>query len=602
MYSACSPFLHRKRAFSEHYCDVSDADGGILGMRAMSHNSESDLLRINRERTFEGSNLADNTGDLLVSVVKALTTFDEEELENGDGGIHLFSDSEIKLDESQSSLANPPTENTSVIEPPNKLRDRAASEYGRGTFFRNIIKQQDESRDWTWSGSNPQIQEFMRIRAKQKEREQNLNDLNAQHMPTKLLDVEKGPTEEGRRPSFMQRINKILKRRSTVHQDGDFNVATMQEPKSKPMSPIQSPRMSIARSSERPTPMEKRKAFVKGSPASRPQLKRQPSNFSMLSSVSDHDQEVLENTTIADLIRAIEVVHMKEQGIDFAQATSLLDNLNPSNETPPTVVKKAATAFATGTKQNKFISKSSMTSPSRMSPLPRLESSDDDSRRSSVNWDRVRQIQTRQRSITEPQKFDAFTSIVKSKVIPDKRSTFARRFSAFPVAVNISESSSSKWKNMAHQMKKTSSDVDRRFSTVQSSPTPTVRPFAAGGDEFTKLSHLLLNRSKDERDLRFDRRFSSALSQQHHGLPSRSLQITPITPRRSSLLPASRLSGIPSIASLATSPLAVEPSPSTAEEGDEARKKSRWRAIRRIVRKNDDKQLIEKTDLSKPKG
>lgn len=596
MYSASSPFVHRKRAFSEHYCDVSDADGGILGIRAMSrHHSETNLMHINREKTFEGSNLMDNTGDLLVNVVKALTTFDEEESEYDDGGIHLFSDSEIKLDESVSSLANPPTENTSVIVPPNKLRDRAASEYGRGTFFRNIIKQQDESRDWTWSGNNPQIQEFLKLKAKQKEREQNMNDMNGQNGPSKPIDAEKGPTEEGRRPSFMQRINKILKRRSTVHQDADIHVATIQEPKSKPLSPVQSPRSSIARSSERPTPLEKRKAFVKGGNVSRPQLKRQPSNFSMLSSVSDQDQEVLENTTIADLIRAIEVLHMKEQGIDVVQAASLLDNLNPSIDPPSPMLKKAALAFASGPKQKKFISKSSVTSPSRLSPLPRFESSDEDSRRSSINWNRVRQLQTRQRSITEPQRSDAIATIVKNKAKPEKRSNFTRRFSAFPVAVNISESSSSKWKNMAHQMKKTSSDVDRRFSTVQSSP--------AGADEFTKLSHFLLNRTKDERDQRFDRRFSSAHLQQLHGvpgLPSRSVQITPLTPRRSSLLPASRLTGIPSVSSLATSPLAVEPS-LPADDDEETRKKTRWRAIRRLVSKNDDKQLNDKTDLSKPK-
>lgn len=596
MYSTSSPFVHRKRAFSEHYCDVSDADGGILGIRAMSrHHSETNLMHINREKTFEGSNLIDNTGDLLVNVVKALTTFDEEDSENEEGGIHLFSDSEIKLDESVSSLANPPTENTSVMVQPNRLRDRAASEYGRGTFFRNITKQQDESRDWTWSGTNPQIQEFLKLKAKQKEREQNVNIMNGQNGPSKPIDAEKGPTEGQRRPSFMQRINKILKRRSTVHQDADINVAAMQEPKSKPLSPVQS---------ERPTPLEKRKAFVKGGHVSRPQLKRQPSNFSMLSSVSDHDQEVLENTTIADLIRAIEVVHMKEQGIDVVQAASLLDNLTASNETPSPMLKKAALAFASGPKQKKFISKSSVTSPSRLSPLPRFESSDEDSRRSSINWERVRQLQTRQRSITEPQRSDSIAAIVKNKTKPEKRSNFTRRFSAFPVAVNISESSSSKWKNMAHQMKKTSSDVDRRFSTIQSSP--------AGADEFTKLSHFLLNRTKDERDQRFDRRFSSAQLQQLHGvpglssvpgLPSRSVQITPLTPRRSSLLPASRLAGIPSVSSLAASPLAVEPSVSTAatDDEEEARKKTRWRAIRRLVSKNDDKQLNDKTDLSKPK-
>lgn len=579
VYTVHSPVPHRKRAFSEQFCELSDADGGILGMRAISRQSEPNLLRGTQPI---GSNLTDNTGDLLVNVVKALTTYEEEE-QPDEGGIHLFSDSEIKLNESE-------TESTSVIEPPKSLRERAASEYGRGNFFRNVVKQQEESRDWTWSGNNPQIQEFMKIRAKQKEREQNIKDLKTLNGGNLLIDMEKGQIAKERRPSIIQRINNLIKRRGTTSQLATISTPSSgDETRSKPMSPVQSPHPSVAKASNKSTPIDKRMSLA------RPHLMRQTSNFSVLSSGSDQDQEMLENTTIADLIRAMEMVHMKEMLGDHGYQTG---------ETPPPAVKKAAAAFARGIKSRNTEPKTHLTSPTRLSPLPKLASSDEDFQASSVNWERLRQARLRQRSITDPQRFEPFSPFSKHKLIQDKASTSKRRYSAFPVAVNISDSSSNKWKQM---MRKHASDLDRRFSVNQQpsvSPPSTEAPTPK--DEFVRYSHILLNRARDDRMARLNRRSSSSQLPSNYTTPNRSVHITPISMRRTSMLPSSPLAGIPSTSSLAsnmTSPLVTEPevSENSSQNDEDVKSKSRWRPL--LVRMLKDKpKKNSMDDKTEPKS
>lgn len=600
IYSTRSPIPQRRRAFSEQFCEVSDADGGILGARAISRHSEPNLLRNNRERLLDGNHMMDNTGDLLVNVVKALTTYEEEDSPS-EGGIDLFSDSEIKLDESEStwSIVNPPTESTSVIEPPKQLRTRAASEYGRGSFFRNVAKQQEESRDWTWSGNNPQIQEFMKIRAKQKEREQNIKSIKSPNGDAVGVDPEKARNDKGRRQSIFQRINNLIKRRQTVHQLSPPTPTSASEPKSKPMSPVQSPHLSMAKTSNKSTPMDKRKSIAMGGNVPRPHLMRQASNFSVLSSGSDQDHELLEKTTIADLIRAMEVVHMKEM---------LGEHSSQPADAPPPAVKRAAAAFAKG------VNKRKVASPSRLSPLPKLDTSDEDSRRSSLNWERLRQARTRQRSITEPQNANTYSPFAKNKLTQEKRSMFTRRYSAFPAAINIGDSASTKYNHWL-QLKKNISDIDRRFSVIQ--PSSSSSPQGPAKDDFVKLSHLLRNRSRDDRDTRLDRRSSSTQLPSSFTTPNRSVHITPITMRRTSMLPSSPLAGIPSTSSLASnvpSPLATETawskpvrlksteaSSNNSKENDEdVKKKSRWRPLLTLVLKDKNKNKSS-DDTAEPK-
>lgn len=599
MYSPRSPLPHRKRAFSEQFCEATDADGGILGMRAMSRNSETNLLRNNRERSFDAFSRWDNTNNLLVNVVKALTTFDEEEPE--EGGIHLFSDSQIKLDE-VSSVSQSATDNASVIEAPRKMRGRAASEHGWNRLVRSTRKQDAESRDWTWSGNNPQIHEFMRIRAKQKEREKNLSEMNVEAVNQNGLDAEKAGTEVNRRPSFLQRVNKLFKRRSTLPQDNNVSEMPMPEPRSmKPKSPIQYQRPSLASPLDKPSPLERRKSNF-----SRPQLKKQASSFSILSSVSDQDQDVLEGTTIADLIRAIEVVHMRQNGID----PRLTANRPLPGETPPPMLRKAALAFAAASHRNGRMPsqlpnpKSNVTSPTRISPLPTFDTSVQGSRRSSVTWDRLRNL--RQRSITEPSKPDSpitpkddpFASsksnsfgqktdpaLAKNRFLQEKRGNFVRRYSAFPTSGHVNDATATRWKNLAQQMKKNVSDVDRRLSAVQVNAPH--KPF--GGDEYPLISQLIMNRAREELTPKAGRRFSSASSQLAQ--VNRSVLGTPSSIRRTSMLPISPLAGIPSVSSLATGVDQGKASgePILMDSAEETKKTTKWRIMKRLVSKTNDK-------------
>lgn len=658
MYASDSPRLPRKRAFSEHYygAEMSDADGGILGLKAMSRHSETNLLRINREKTFEG-NLLDNTGNLLAKVVHALNNFNEEPVEQG--GLNLFSDSEICLDESAWSVVTSATENNSEIEGPKMLRERAASEYGGGKFFNHINTQQNDSQDWTWAGNNPQIQELMKIRAKQKEREQNSLDnrtLNGVAIP---IDEDKPLEDEGRRPSLLQKINKLFKRRSTVHQVN--NVPWMVEPKPKMTSPTQPPRpldrpFVAPTGLDKPSPLDNRKSFVAGNNANRidrPQLLRRPSNYSILSSVSDSaDQEVLENTTLADLIRAIEVVHMKEQGLDLLHESPLLrrGSIAQGNTNQSPLLRKAAMAFMSGPNQRP-ISKSQMASPSRLSPLPIFDS-DDRSRRSSLNsnWERLRRNLTQQpfptlfdnpgKAGTKPTEAPP---IVKNKILEEKRSNFKRRYSAFPVAVSIGDSSGTKSSPLGKHLTKKRSDLERRFSVfpvasatnTTANPTALKLPSKSTLNERPPLNRRLssfqsppststspipqpfLTKPLAERP-GLNRRFSVFQLQQNSGLASKSVQVTPSSLRKSSLLPVSPLAVSPPISPLVgpvISPLAAIPAPNIpvrlkskkstekmdTEQETRPRAGSRWRPLlRRIMA--DIKVEKRRPEKTEPKG
>lgn len=599
IYSPHSPLPHRKRAFSEHYCEATDADGGILGMRAMSQHSESDLRPI--DEPFDVPGQLDKTGNLLVDVVKALATFDEET--QSEGGVHLFSDSQIKLDET-SSLSNAATDNNSMVDGPRKLRVRAASEHGWNRVLSNVQKQDEtDSRDWTWSGNHPQIHEFMKIRAKQKEREKNLNGGNAAAIMRNGLDTEMGQPDQGRRPSILQRINNLFRRRSTLpHEQHDVRKVPPPEPLAmKPKSPIMSHRPSLVTFSEKPSPLDRRKSFARNP---RPPLLKQASTFSILSSVSDQDQEMLEGTTIADLIRAIEVLRMRESGMDPSQATQ---RLPASGDTLPPMLRKAALAFAAAPHRKPIASKSSVTSPARVSPLPTVDTSDESSRRSSVTLDRLRYL--RQRSITEPSKPDSPVAIrgdafavpkgnpfgvqkpdplhtAKNKFLQDKRAQFTRRFSAFPASGHVNDATTTRWR----QIKKNLSDVEGRLGAV---PTNTAPRKSFGGDAYPLISQLIMSRTRDELTPNAARRFSSASSQ--FVPPNRSVHATPITLRRTSLLPVSPLAGIPSVSLMADDgnrgDIDSVTDPITSEE--ETKRISRWRLMKRLAANKSDNKNSE---------
>lgn len=592
MYSPSSPLPHRKRAFSEQFCEATDADGGILGVRAISHNSENNLTQIDKRNAFfDGSSCLD-TGNLLSSVVKALETFDEED--SREGGINLFSDSQIKLDEMGSvpSLAN-------GVETPRQFRTRASSEHSWNRSIRVGQKQMDS--DLTWTANNHRIHEFMKIRAQQKHRDSINSDGRND------IDAEKGelPKEEERRPSLLQRINNLFRRRCTLpHANVFVNKAPMPEPASlkPPVSPrTSSHRSSLVLSSGRPTPLDRRKSFARNPMLTRPHLKKQSSSFSVLSSMSDHDQEMLEGTTVADLIRAIEIVRLREIGMETpSPPVKNKSRLSVPGEAPSPMLRKAAIAFAAGANRKLNLQKSS---PTRVSPLPMLDKSDESSRRSSVARDRWRNLRTRSiaaaRNPDSPvtPRDDAFktisfnvpkpeavvaTATPKEKLLQNKRAQFVRKDSTYPIGSDVPVPAP--LQNARRQMKRNISDMDRRFSAVQLN---LARKSSALLDEYPLLSQLAMHRMRDELVPNSARRFSSASSQFIQA--NRSNQPTPCTMRRTSILPISPLAGIPSMSSLAAESNRMQNIDSDDSDDAKQRSRSKWRLIKKMmVNKGND--------------
>lgn len=199
----------------------------------------------------------ENSSDVLSRVVLALSTFENASADDAivndpdDGGIDLFSDDEILEDEKV----------------PKRNRAKSVFFYKAQMFKREPL---------TWSGDNTHIQQFINDQY----REEKVQADNAEPKSVRInVDDKDIKPEPNRRQSIFQTFSNMFNRRNTVVLD-----RTLEEDPVPIKMPI--------------SPLVKHRDID--------QLRR-PSE-STLNSVSS--ENILENTTIADLIRAIETAHI----------------------------------------------------------------------------------------------------------------------------------------------------------------------------------------------------------------------------------------------------------------------------------------------------
>lgn len=299
MYREDSPRVIRKRAYSENYAQPLDSST-ISTLTLYRVQSEGDLSRIDKKKTFAGADTTLKTGDLLSRVVNALGAIrptDEDGqsvLELGiDGGVHGLSDSQILADERTWSGWSLAQSDGSYTNPPR--RRRAASDF-RVPQTDNIII----SNEWTWNANNDkQIKEYMKSSNKKfsiPEIFTTKSDSNNRSVVLNIPDNLQVPTE-ARNRSFISKINPFKAR--VLGQNGKrHSVAVGQD--TNPQIYLQN--TSRGRESRISLPRQYLAASARG----------RNSVFSILEQPQNADNaDLLEKTTIADLIRALEVVHTK---------------------------------------------------------------------------------------------------------------------------------------------------------------------------------------------------------------------------------------------------------------------------------------------------
>lgn len=254
--------------------------------------SDSDINKMDRNRMFDDSL---QPTELLARVFTALgniRTADDAQSVATLNGINGFSDSQILSTEKHDSRWSIPFSESGFSQPPPKMRCRAASD------FRAPISDQLEisnSHDWTWSGSNPQIDEFMRLRKLNKKKSPDLYRaafaLPKSDNPV-IVNVEDGasPTLSPTRTIF-DRLNPFKKRDD-----------------SRKMS-LAPDRLEVNNYLDQTAAGRNSRFSLSPYQNITPISKRRPSTYSMRSVADESSAEVLENTTIADLIRALEVMH-----------------------------------------------------------------------------------------------------------------------------------------------------------------------------------------------------------------------------------------------------------------------------------------------------
>lgn len=302
-----------------------DKHKGLLDQRPLqlqSRHSETNLLRIDRQKTFEQTGL-ENTGELLAQVVFALNGFNASDEPASlpppiPGGIDLFTDESILEDEW--SIVTTPTEQTNQ-----KIqRSRAKS------LFSQISKSSvnsTEAPQFTWSGNNNDIQDYVNSQVKgDKITPQNApKDNNAVAI---FIDKEKeADSSTNRRKSVFTAFNNIFKRRNTLKEAPPAQaIPSNQLPIKAKVSPISE--MKTATQFDAP-----RKSIFNS------ELRRRPS---ILSNQSASSEQVLENTTIADLIRAIESAHVKN-----LFGTKLPENFAPRRlSMAPQTTRRSSVSFS----------------------------------------------------------------------------------------------------------------------------------------------------------------------------------------------------------------------------------------------------------------
>ncbi|BFG02546.1 open rectifier potassium channel protein 1 [Drosophila madeirensis] len=163
-----APLPSRKRAFSV-CADLAAAQDAAAASATMIHaSSDTELSKLDREKTFETAEAYRQTTDLLAKVVSALATVKPPPAAETEdpalyGGYHGFSDSQIMASEWSFSTVNefsaPPTHR--------RQRARACSDFNIDPpHWKSERPLRASHNEWTWSGDNQQIQEAFNNRYK----------------------------------------------------------------------------------------------------------------------------------------------------------------------------------------------------------------------------------------------------------------------------------------------------------------------------------------------------------------------------------------------------------------------------------------------------
>ncbi|XP_014761258.2 open rectifier potassium channel protein 1 isoform X2 [Drosophila ananassae] len=154
-----APMPSRKRAFSV-CADLAEAQKAGL----VHASSDTELSKLDREKTFETAEAYRQTTDLLAKVVSALATVKPPPADADDaalyGGYHGFSDSQILASEWSFSTVN-------EFSTPRRPRPRACSDFNlEPPHWQSERPLRSGHNEWTWSGDNQQIQEAFNQRYK----------------------------------------------------------------------------------------------------------------------------------------------------------------------------------------------------------------------------------------------------------------------------------------------------------------------------------------------------------------------------------------------------------------------------------------------------
>uniref|UniRef100_A0A182QZ56 Potassium channel domain-containing protein n=1 Tax=Anopheles farauti TaxID=69004 RepID=A0A182QZ56_9DIPT len=290
------PTTCRKRANSESALALTESKSMDVGGSLVRRLSDTDLNRINREKTF-GVQALVQPAELLARVVTALGNITASPEDNQsfleraslNAGVNCFSDSQILASERTWSgwSMNGSDKSAYLTAPP--MRPRAASDIGLPPHPAS-----QNANEWTWSGGdNSQIQEILQIRQKVKQKDNLLRAAlsnNANFDSNLTINVP--PTSQEAKVSavnrgMLQRLNPFRKRSSKVPPPDIESSAGLDSYLSA---------TSKGRSSMFNLPTS---SYLTATSRGRGSILSMP----------PQDEHLLETTTIGDLLRALELMH-----------------------------------------------------------------------------------------------------------------------------------------------------------------------------------------------------------------------------------------------------------------------------------------------------
>ncbi|XP_017085622.1 open rectifier potassium channel protein 1 [Drosophila eugracilis] len=225
-----APIPSRKRAFS--VCADLVAAQKEAGM--VHANSDTELSKLDREKTFETAEAYRQTTDLLAKVVSALATVKPPPAEQEDaalyGGYHGFSDSQILASEWSFSTVNEFTT-------PRRPRARACSDFNlEAPRWQSERPLRASHNEWTWSGDNQQIQEAFNQRYKGQQRPNGAANSTMVHLePDALEEQLKKPSPGAGRvkkfsmPDGLRRLFPFQKKRPSQDLERKLSVVSVPE-------------------------------------------------------------------------------------------------------------------------------------------------------------------------------------------------------------------------------------------------------------------------------------------------------------------------------------------------------------------------------------